>query len=113
MPEQENSLRHVPSVDQLLRTEAARELRGLVGLKRLTNIARAVTAEIRSLIRHDPNFLKTNGNHAELLLAEAVKRLEASARRARLWTKRLDTVQSNTISRTACAVGVRRESKRC
>ena len=81
MPEQENSLRHVPSVDQLLRTEAARELRGLVGLKRLTNIARAVTAEIRSLIRHDQEFLKTNGNQAELLLAEAVKRMEASARR--------------------------------
>jgi len=78
MTEQENSLRHVPSVDQLLRTEAARELRGLVGLKRLTNIARAVTAEIRSLIRNDQNF---NGNHAELLLAEAVKRMEASARR--------------------------------
>jgi L-seryl-tRNA(Ser) seleniumtransferase len=81
MPEQENSLRHVPSVDQLLRTEAARELRGLVGIKRLTNIARAVTAEIRSLIRTDQEFLKTNGNQAEMLLAEAVKRMEASARR--------------------------------
>jgi L-seryl-tRNA(Ser) seleniumtransferase len=78
MTEQENSLRHVPSVDQLLRTEAARELRGLVGVKRLTNIARAVTAELRSLIRNDQEFLKTNGN---LLLAEAVKRMEASARR--------------------------------
>jgi len=81
MPEQENSLRHVPSVDQLLRTEAARELRGLVGIKRLTNIARAVTAEIRSLIRTDQEFLKTNGNQADMLLAEAVKRMEASARR--------------------------------
>jgi L-seryl-tRNA(Ser) seleniumtransferase len=78
MPEQENSLRHVPSVDQLLRTEAARELRGLVGLKKLTNIARAVTADIRLLIRNDQEFLKTN---AELLLAEAVRRMEASARR--------------------------------
>jgi L-seryl-tRNA(Ser) seleniumtransferase len=81
MSERENSLRHVPSVDQLLRTEAARELRGLVGIKRLTNIARAVTAEIRSSIRTDREFLKSNGNHAELLLAEAVKRMEASARR--------------------------------
>jgi L-seryl-tRNA(Ser) seleniumtransferase len=81
MSERENSLRHVPSVDQLLRTEAARELRGLVGIKRLTNIARAVTAEIRSLIRTDQGFLKSNGNRAELLLAEAVKRMEASARR--------------------------------
>jgi L-seryl-tRNA(Ser) seleniumtransferase len=81
MSEQENSLRHVPSVDQLLRTEAARELRGLVGIKRLTNIARAVTAEIRSSIRTDREFLESNGNQAELLLAEAVKRMEASARR--------------------------------
>ena len=81
MPEQENSLRHVPSVDQLLRTEAARELRGLVGIKRLTNIARAVTAELRSLIRTDQEFLKTNGNQADMLLDEAVKRMEASARR--------------------------------
>ena len=81
MSEQENSLRHVPSVDQLLRTATARELRGLVGIKRLTNIARSVTAEIRSLIRIDQEFLKINGNHAELLLAEAIKRMEASARR--------------------------------
>ena len=81
MSKQENSLRLVPSVDQLLRTEAARELRGLVGIKRLTNIARSVTAEIRTLIRNDEEFLKTNGNQAEVLLAEAVKRMEASARR--------------------------------
>ena len=81
MSDQENSLRHVPSVDQLLRTEAARELRALVGIKRLTNIARAVTAEIRSLIRTDQEFVKTNGNQAEMLLAEAVRRMEASARR--------------------------------
>ena len=81
MSKQENSLRHVPSVDQLLRTEAARELRGLVGIKRLTNIARSVTAEIRTLIRNEQEFLKTNGYQAEVLLAEAVKRMEASARR--------------------------------
>ncbi|HEX7334383.1 MAG TPA: L-seryl-tRNA(Sec) selenium transferase, partial [Pyrinomonadaceae bacterium] len=81
MQEHDNNLRHVPSVDQLLRTEAARELRGLVGIKRLTNIARSVTAEIRSLIRSDQEFLKTNGNYAEVLLAEAVKRMEITARR--------------------------------
>ena len=78
MPEQEKSkratLRNVPSVDQLLRTDAARELRDLVGIRRLTNIARSVTAEIRSLIQNDGDF-------AESLLEEAVKRLEANARR--------------------------------
>jgi len=68
------TLRDVPSVDQLLRTEAARELRDLVGIRRLTNIARSVTADIRTLIRD-------NGDFAESLLDEAVKRMEASARR--------------------------------
>jgi len=68
------TLRDVPSVDQLLRTDAARELRDLVGIGRLTNIARSVTAEIRSLIQGDGDFTGS-------LLEEAVKRMEASARR--------------------------------
>jgi len=68
------TLRDVPSVDQLLRTDTARELRDLVGIRRLTNIARSVTAEIRSLIQNDGDF-------AGSLLDEAVKRMEASARR--------------------------------
>ena len=67
-------LRDVPSVDQLLRTDAARELRELVGIRRLTNIARAVTAEIRSSIR-------ANGDYVGSLLDEAVKRMQATARR--------------------------------
>lgn len=81
MPDRENRLRHVPSVDQLLRTDSARELRSLVGIKKLTNIARSVTAEIRSLIRSDQGFSESNGDFAESLLAEAVKRMEAGARR--------------------------------
>ncbi len=72
------SLRDVPSVDQLLRTEAGRELRNVVGIRRLTNIARAVTAEIRLLVRDDPASFTGNGDS---LLVEAVKRMEASARR--------------------------------
>jgi L-seryl-tRNA(Ser) seleniumtransferase len=79
MPEQDKSkratLRDVPSVDQLLRTDAARELRELVGTRRLTNIARAVTAQLRSSIRSD------SSDFAESLLGEAVKRMDASARR--------------------------------
>ncbi|HKU76335.1 MAG TPA: L-seryl-tRNA(Sec) selenium transferase [Pyrinomonadaceae bacterium] len=74
------SLRDVPSVDALLRTDAARELRNLVGLRRLTGIARSVTAEIRDLVRNR-EFTADNGNYQETLLAEAVKRMEASARR--------------------------------
>jgi L-seryl-tRNA(Ser) seleniumtransferase len=73
------NLRHVPSVDQLLRTDAARTLRELVGIRRLTNIARSVTAEIRSLVRSN-SFTTTNGDYAEGLLAEAVRRMEISAR---------------------------------
>jgi L-seryl-tRNA(Ser) seleniumtransferase len=49
-------------------------LRDLVGIRRLTNIARSVTAEIRSSIQNDGDF---NGS----LLEEAVKRIEASVRR--------------------------------
>ena len=66
----------MPSVDQLLRTDAARELRELVGLRRLTGIARSVTAEIRTLVRSG----QANGEHAELLLVEALSRMQASAR---------------------------------
>lgn len=80
MPEQEKdkraSLRDVPSIDALLRTDAARELRDLVGLRRLTGIARSVTAEIRTLVRNQ-EISTDNGD----LLAEAVRRMEASARR--------------------------------
>ena len=75
-PEKQANLRHVPSVDQLLRSEVGRELREAVGLKRLTNIARAVTAEIRALVRSG----HANGDDAEGLLSEAIKRLEASVR---------------------------------
>ena len=70
----------MPSVDQLLRTDAARELRQLVGTKRLTNIARAVTAEIRSLVRSEHEFGADNGNYAQALLAEAVRRMETNVR---------------------------------
>jgi len=73
-------LRHVPSVDQLLRTDAARQLRNLVGVRRLTNIARSVTDEIRSMVRNNQESLTINGDYAETLLAEAVRRMEASAR---------------------------------
>ena len=74
-------MRDVPSVDQLLRTDVGRELRSVVGIRRLTNIARAVTAEIRALVQDDPEALAATGDTASVLLAEAVKRMEVSARR--------------------------------
>src|ERR1043165_3727091 len=71
-----SNLRHVPSVDQLLRTDVARELREAIGLKRVTAIARSVTTEIRSSIRE--NSLENN-HSPEALLAEALRRMEQTA----------------------------------
>lgn len=71
-----SNLRHVPSVDQLLRTEVARRLRETIGLKRVTAIARTVTNEIRSSIRDN---LDVNGHSPEALLAEAERRMEQTA----------------------------------
>src|SRR5690349_9310954 len=73
-----SGLRHVPSVDQLLRTNVARQLRDAIGVKRVTAIARTVTGEIRSSIRQNPN---ENGHSPESLLAEAVQRMEHMAKR--------------------------------
>ena len=73
-----SNLRYVPSVDQLLRTDEARELRETIGIKRLTAIARSVTSELRSSIRNGRTVV-TNGNAAESLLAEAVIRMRATA----------------------------------
>ncbi len=75
-----SDLRHVPSVDQLLRTDAARELRDQLGLKRLTAIARAVTSELRSSIRNGRTVLPANGGAAESLLAEAITRMQETAK---------------------------------
>src|SRR5690242_19157494 len=73
-----SKLRHVPSVDQLLRTDSARELREAIGVKRVTAIARAVTNEIRASIRQDPH---ENDHSPETLLADAVRRLRETAQR--------------------------------
>ena len=70
------NLRQVPSVDQLLRTAEARALRNRVGPRRATNIARSVIAEVRALVRNGAADPTSNG-----LLAEAVRRLEATAER--------------------------------
>lgn len=77
------NLRHVPSVDQLLRTDVARALRESIGLKRVTAIARSVTTEIRSLLRNNELNLGANGHSAEALLSEAVRRMTETAERER------------------------------
>src|SRR5690349_7084982 len=71
-----DNLRHVPSVDQLLRTDAARELRERVGTRRATNIARSAIAEVRALVRDGAADATSNG-----LLDEAIRRMKATAER--------------------------------
>lgn len=79
MSDPNSNLRHVPSIDQLLRTDAARELRDAIGIKRVTAIARSVTSELRSAIRSGRKEF-TTGIVAESLLAEAVVRMKETAR---------------------------------
>lgn len=66
------ALRLLPSVDQLLRTETAVNLRKRVGLSRLTVIARIVTDEMRAKIQSSKMF---NGDTRETLLLQAEQRL--------------------------------------
>jgi L-seryl-tRNA(Ser) seleniumtransferase len=86
MPKIQNSpsLRALPSVDSLLRTETARSLKPKVGAGRLTVLARKVTNELRLEIlagsRTSPPASADNGSRSSLLM-EAEKRL-ASAHEA-------------------------------
>lgn len=73
-------LRMIPSVDQLLRTDEALALRDSIGIRRLTAIARLVTAEIRSLVQAEQNPHSADGHTATALLAEAVRRLEETSK---------------------------------
>ncbi len=68
-----NALRLLPSVDQLLRTETAVRLRNLVGLSRLTVMARTVTDEMRAKILASE---MSNGDTRESLLLQAEQRLK-------------------------------------
>ena len=76
MTNRNENLRHVPSVDQLLRTDEARALRERVGTRRATNIARVAIGEVRALVRDGAAEGTSNG-----LLAEAIRRMKASAER--------------------------------
>jgi len=68
-----STLRNIPSVDQLLRTAAATEMRNSVGVNRLTAIAREVTEEMRTKIQSDGRTELSR----DALLGEAVQKLRA------------------------------------
>jgi L-seryl-tRNA(Ser) seleniumtransferase len=76
-------LRALPSVDQLLRTEAAVALRSSVGVERITVMARAITDELRQEIQARTPAQRGN-NAREALLAEATSRLEKACAQDRL-----------------------------
>ncbi len=67
------ALRAVPSVDQLLRMEAVAQLRGSVGLPRLTSIARRVIEEIRQQVYAENSHDLTR----DALVNEAVLRIQS------------------------------------
>ena len=67
------NLRAIPSIDQLLRTEAVAPLRNSVGLPRLTTLAREVTEEMRREIQS----LEFPEKPKDELLNEAVRRIQS------------------------------------
>lgn len=79
----QQALRALPSVDALLRTEAAHSLRAQVGAQHLTALARRVTEEMRAQIQEEESAEgERNGNRSrEALLAEATRRLERACQR--------------------------------
>jgi L-seryl-tRNA(Ser) seleniumtransferase len=74
------TLRAIPSVDQLLRTEAIAQLRSSVGMPHLTTVAREVTEEMRKEIQLE-GFRENTKN---ALLDEAVKRIHSRCQREAL-----------------------------
>ncbi|MEO8435382.1 MAG: L-seryl-tRNA(Sec) selenium transferase [Pyrinomonadaceae bacterium] len=77
------SLRSLPSVNALLRTESAQRLISTVGPRRVTAIAREVTEELRSELRSlSKRKNSQDGAHTpDSLLAEATARLELACQR--------------------------------
>jgi L-seryl-tRNA(Ser) seleniumtransferase len=91
-PSRPSTLRSIPSVDQLLRTEAVTELRSSIGINRVTAIARQVIEEMRT-------HLQTEGSPEQSkdeLLHQVVERLKAISK--------LET--TSAINRVINATGV-------
>ena len=76
-PAKTANLRELPSVDQLLKTEAALKLKTLIGAPRLTAIARIVTDDLRAELQAASVSGNTQDKTRDGLLSEAVQRLEA------------------------------------
>src|SRR6478736_5989543 len=72
-PTGDSRLRLIPSVDQLLRTTTAGELTATLGVKKVTALARLITAELRSAIRNEE--VQISQHSSESLLERAEQRL--------------------------------------
>jgi L-seryl-tRNA(Ser) seleniumtransferase len=79
-PSRDLTLRAIPSIDQLVRTEAIAQLRRAVGVPRLTTIAREVTEEMRRQIQSEGLPERTK----EALFDEAVQRIQSLCERESL-----------------------------
>jgi len=79
-------LRLIPSVDEVLRTPTGQRLKGSIGSKQLTALARAAVADIRALARTRTliNGRSIEEHTATSLLQEAERRLEAALEQERL-----------------------------
>jgi len=80
------SLRSLPSVDALLRTEIAQGLKSTVGARRLAAVAREITEELRAEIREADVLPGADADSSssvsrDALLAEATRRLELACHR--------------------------------
>lgn len=73
LPSKTSTLRAIPSVDQLLRTEAVMKLRSSVGINRLTSVARQVTEEMRIQIQSEG----LSEQSRDELMVKAVQKLQA------------------------------------
>lgn len=76
-PSRSSALRAIPSVDQLLRTDAVTELQNSVGTNRLTAIVRQVTEEMRTQIQTEG----VTEQSKDELLRQAVERLQVICKR--------------------------------
>ena len=78
---QNNLLRALPSIDSLLKTEAAQSLKAVIGAENLTSLARRVTEELRQQVIAGGTFTtaRVGGDRpaARDFLAEAERRLAA------------------------------------
>ncbi|MDX6306800.1 MAG: L-seryl-tRNA(Ser) seleniumtransferase [Blastocatellia bacterium] len=108
-----NSLRALPSVDALLRTETAQSIRPQLGATRLSALVRRVTDEMRREILATASVEETENGSQSSLLSEAEKRLAAthlheSAKRLRHVINATGVVLHTNLGRAPLSEAARR-----